>query len=237
MRNALALFSLLATCLTVAAESNEVTAPPATTALTNSTAQPASPAETNAVSEEGASDAGATTPGAVQLSDETHIRSESVDLGIKTRTAVYRGNVRLDDPRLHLTCEYLFANIPEEGQVDRIVAETNVVIEMLDEKGLTNWAYADKAVYTYQAGESATNEIVELTGSPRVEREEGILYGDTIIWDRALNQIRATNQRMGPRRETAEPAETNAPPTAAAARSNAPAEMNPAPATGTPADE
>ncbi len=134
-------------------------------------------------------------------SDEpgTHIYSDSVQLGIKTRTAIYRGHVRLDDPRIHLTCGQLTASVPEKGKrVDRVVAETNVVIMLTDDQGKTNRAYADKAVYTYSITELGTNEVVELTGdpSPRVEREEGILYGDTIVWDRTRNVIRATNQRM-----------------------------------------
>jgi len=152
----------------------------------------------------------------VRLGEETHIRSESVELGIQQRTAVYRGNVRLEDPGLQLTCEYLFASIPENAPVDRIVAKTNVVIVLLDDKGLTNWAYADKAVYTHEVSETATNELVELTGSPRVEREHGVLYGDIIIWDRVRNEIRATNQRMGPRRDRPATA-TNEPPAAVTA--------------------
>jgi lipopolysaccharide export system protein LptA len=131
--------------------------------------------------------------------ESTHIYSDTVELGIKTRTATYRGNVRLDDPRIQLTCEQLSAEVPEEGgRVDRVVAETNVVILMFDDDGSTNRAYADKAVYSYSATASGTNETVELSGDPqpRIERPEGTLYGDVIIWDRAGNQIRATNQRM-----------------------------------------
>lgn len=236
MRNALALSTLLAGCLVVTAQPDDVARPPAEPAPANAPADPGSPAEGGAAPDGIVGGEDAASAGAVKLSDATHIRSERVDLGIKTRTAVYRGNVRLDDPRLHLTCEYLFANIPETGQVDRIVAETNVVIMLLDEKGLTNWAYADKAVYTYKAGETVTNELVELTGSPRIEREEGILYGDTITWDRALNQIRATNQRMGPRREPAD-AVTNSVPEADAASSTLPGGLDAKPPTGTPADE
>lgn len=130
---------------------------------------------------------------------ETHIYSDSWELGIKTRTAIYRGNVRLDDPRMQMTCEQLTANIPAEGKrMDRVVAETNVVITALDDKGLTNRAFADKAVYTYEVTVSGTNETVVLTGEnePRIERPEGVLYGNPIIWDRAQNKLRARNQRM-----------------------------------------
>ena len=129
----------------------------------------------------------------------THIYSDTVELDIKSRSAVYRGNVRLDDPRIQLTCEQLSAEVPEEGgRVDRVVAETNVVILLFDDEGNTNRAYADKAVYSCTVSDSLTNEVVELSGDPqpRIERPEGTLYGDTIVWDRAGNRIRATNQRM-----------------------------------------
>lgn len=130
---------------------------------------------------------------------ETHIYSDSVELGIKSRTAIYRGNVRLEDPRIRITCEQLTADVPQEAtHVEQVIAETNVVITVIDEKGLTNRAYADRAVYTYQVTESGTNELVELTGDsdPHVERPEGDLYGNPIIWDRTKNQVRAKNQRM-----------------------------------------
>ncbi len=148
-----------------------------------------------------ARDASASTPATVSASTrpETHIYSDTVELGIKTRSALYRGNVRLEDPRIHLTCEQLSADVPQEGnRVERVVAQTNVVVLLIDEQGRTNRAYADQAVYTYSVSGSVTNEQVELTGhpSPRIERQEGTLYGDVIIWDRIRNQIRATNQRM-----------------------------------------
>ena len=130
---------------------------------------------------------------------ETHIYSDSVELGIKNRSAVYRGNVRLEDPRLQLTCEQLTAEVPQEGKrVEQVIAETNVVIVMMDDRGLTNRAFADKAVYTYNASESQTNETVVLSGEtePHIERPEGILYGNPITWDRAQNKLRAKNQRM-----------------------------------------
>ncbi len=142
-------------------------------------------------------DPGTSTNAAASI--ETHIFSDTVELGIKTRSAVYRGNVRLEDPRIHLTCEQLTADVPEGGErVEQVIAETNVVITMVDEKGLTNRAFADKAVYTYRVVGAVTNEIVELTGEsdPHVERPEGDLYGNPIVWDRTRNQVRATNQRM-----------------------------------------
>ena len=132
---------------------------------------------------------------------ETHITSKTVDFDLKTRQAIYHGNVRVEDPRVNLSCEVLIANIPEGGgRVDSIVAETNVVI-LLPDKGATNRATADRAVYTYSISGGVTNEVLELQGSPAIETAQGTLKGDSIIWDRANDTIKATNQRMVVRQE------------------------------------
>lgn len=133
---------------------------------------------------------------------ETHIYSDTWTVGIKSRTAVYRGNVRLDDPRLQLTCEQLTADVPEGGdRLKNAIAETNVVIVMVDDSGKTNRAFADKAIYTYTVTENGTNETVELSGTtqPRIELEKVIVFGDVIVWDRVKDEISAVNQRMIPR--------------------------------------
>ena len=124
---------------------------------------------------------------------ETHIFSDDgVHFDLKTHMAVYRGHVRVDDPKMRLTCETMTANVPEAGgRIDSIVAEQNVVIETLDEKGQTNRATADKAVYTYKVAGSVTNETVELTGNPLLEWPQGTMRGDPIVWDRINNQVRA----------------------------------------------
>lgn len=164
------------------------------------------PAETEAVvtgiEEEGAEGGGAAETPPVEAEPETpttHIYSDTVELGVKSRSAVYRGNVRLEDPRIFLTCEQLTAEVPEEGgRVDRVVAETNVVILLFDEEGSTNRAFADRAVYSYIVTDSDTNEVVELTGDPdpHIETPKGELYGNPIVWNRTKDKVWATNQRM-----------------------------------------
>ena len=140
-------------------------------------------------------------PAASTNSTETHITSKTVDFDLKTRQAIYHGNVRVEDPRVNLSCEILTANIPEGGgRVDSIIAETNVVI-LLPDKGATNRATADRAVYTYSISGGITNEVLELQGSPAIETAQGTLKGDSIIWDRANDTIKATNQRMVVRQE------------------------------------
>src|SRR5271154_5890557 len=127
----------------------------------------------------------------------TLINSASADFDLTARRAVYRGNVRVDDPQMKLTCEELTADLPQTGgHIDHLVALTNVVMDSVDDKGQTNHATSDKAVYDYNVVSGVTNETVTLTGNAKVENAQGWLTGEPIIWDRANNHINATNQKM-----------------------------------------
>src|SRR5258708_2206300 len=143
----------------------------------------------------------------------THIDSDGADFDMNGRTAIYRGNVRVNDPGMKLTCAWLVADLPQSGRMNHIVAETNVVIDFTNEKGDTIHATGDKAVYNYKVQNGATNETVTLTGNPSAENAQGTLTGDEIVWDRANNQLHATNQKMIFRQNLNDAAKTNSPAT------------------------
>ena len=127
----------------------------------------------------------------------TLIDSDRADFDLTARQAVYYGNVRVNDPQMKLTCEQLTANLPQTGgHIDHLVALTNVVMDSVDDKGQTNHATSDKAVYDYKVVGTVTNETVTLTGNAKVENAQGWLTGEPIIWDRANNSMHALNQRM-----------------------------------------
>jgi lipopolysaccharide transport protein LptA len=127
----------------------------------------------------------------------TRINSDSGDFDLTGHEATYRGHVHVDDPQMKLTCEHLIADVPQAGgHVNHIVAKTNVVIDFLDDKGHTNHATGDKAVYVYSEQGGVTNETVTLTGNPQMENAQGTLNGDVIVWDRLNNHLSASNQRM-----------------------------------------
>jgi lipopolysaccharide transport protein LptA len=150
----------------------------------------------------------------------TLISSLSADFDLSGREAIYRGRVRVDDPQMKLACERLVADVPQAGgHVSHIVAETNVVVDFLDDKGRTNHAIGDKAVYVYSEQGGTTNETVTLTGNPQMENDQGTLTGDVIVWDRQNNRLIASNQRMIFRQSLTGTAATNA----AAAGTNPPA--------------
>lgn len=129
----------------------------------------------------------------------TRIDSDSVvfDMSTNARTATYRGHVRVDDPQMKLTCARLVADLPQDGgHINHIVAETNVVIDFTDDKGQTNHATSDKAVYNFNVQGAVTNETVTLTGHAQVENAQGTLTGEPIVWNRANDNLIASNEVM-----------------------------------------
>lgn len=130
---------------------------------------------------------------------ETEILSDKGgEFYYKLKTYIYRGNVRVYNPQMTLTCELLTIESPEmkEGKFNRATAETNVVIDWVDDNG-TNHATADRAVYTYVLTNLATlpeqhwetNALVVLSGHPYVTNKVGTWEGDPITWDRIRDVI------------------------------------------------
>jgi len=120
----------------------------------------------------------------------TRIESDSLDADLKTRTAVYKGNVRVNDPQMNLTCDLLTIIIPATGgHPEKMIADGHVVMLATDEKGQTNRATGDKVIYTYKIESGVTNEFVELTGNPQIVTPQANMIGEKIYWDRANNKI------------------------------------------------
>ena len=142
------------------------------------------------------------TAAAPLVSNVTKIQSESGEFLMKSNVYIYRGDVHIDNPQMKLTCELLTVEAPklQEGKYNRATAETNVVIDWVDEKG-PNHATSDKAVYTYiltnlaKAPEELweTNAFVVLTGNPVVTNVSGSFQGDPIKWDRIKDTITSPN--------------------------------------------
>jgi lipopolysaccharide export system protein LptA len=158
----------------------------------------------------------------------THIESETAYADGKTRTLIYEGNVRVNDPRMNLRCERLTVKIGAlGGHPESMIAETNVVITAVDEKAQTNRATGDKLVYTYKVESGVTNELIVLTGDPlpRIVSPQMDMTGEKIYWDRINDRIWADKPRMDLRQDVKP---TNAPPAAEPA-TNAPPPANHAP--------
>jgi lipopolysaccharide export system protein LptA len=171
-------------------------------------------AQTNATAPGAPASATTNSPDAPRPSRApTRIDSDSADFDLNGHQAIYRGHVRVDDPEMKLTCALLVADVPPAGgRPNRIVAETNVVIDFTDARGQTNHTTSDKAVYIYNVQNGVTNEMVTLTGNPqpRMENAQGIQVGDVIIWDRANNKIHFDNPHMiSPQNPNGTTADTN----------------------------
>jgi len=122
----------------------------------------------------------------------THIDSDNANFDLNNRTATYQGHVVVTDPDMRLTCEHLVADLPQAGHIDRIVAETNVAIDFVQNNQATH-VTGEKAVYSYKLENGTTNETVTLTGNPHVVSAQDNTTADVIIWDRANNGFRFIN--------------------------------------------
>lgn len=127
----------------------------------------------------------------------TRIDSDNADFDMAGHAAVYRGHVRVNDPQMKLTCASLKATLsPTEGRVNHIVAETNVVIDFVDEKGQRDHVTSDRAIYDYKIQSGVTNETVTFLGNAKIENAQTILTGEPIVWNRVDNSVTARNQKM-----------------------------------------
>jgi hypothetical protein len=97
----------------------------------------------------------------------THISSKHAYFDYRKHYLISYDTVKLEDPRIAMTCEYLMARFPTNGsqQVELAIAETNVVA-IISTNGTTYTIQAPKAVYTFQTTGSITNQTLLLTGTP-----------------------------------------------------------------------
>lgn len=138
----------------------------------------------------------------ISTNSRTVIDSEQGEFLLRSNIFIYRGNVRVDNPQMKLRCELLVTEAPKlkEGKYNRATAETNVVIDWIDDKG-PNHATAEKAIYTYALTNTAlapsnhweTNAFVVLIGHPIVTNVQGVFRSDPIVWDRINDIITTTN--------------------------------------------
>lgn len=139
---------------------------------------------------------------------QTIIHAHQSEINMRSNIYVWSEAVRVDNPQMQLKCELLTVEAPKldknQGKYNRATAETNVIIDWVDDKG-TNHATSDKAVYTYALTNIAvpplelwqTNAFVVLTGHSVVTNSQGAYRADPIIWDRIRDVISTTNFQEG----------------------------------------
>lgn len=161
----------------------------------------------------------AQTPTASTSKGPTQIDADSADFDLNGKTATYHGHVHVSQPKMDIRCEWMLAEFSKSaGRVDRITARTNVVIDVIDEKGGTNHLTSDQAIYQFVVQDGTTNETVTFTGDPIVRSGPNRMTGDKIIWNRAQNAFHIDNMRavgILPDHGSPVPAATNAAPAGA----------------------
>jgi lipopolysaccharide export system protein LptA len=144
----------------------------------------------------------AQTNAPAMVEKELKIDSDSFYFDGITNQMLYLGHVFvIYNEKDTLNCERLTVDLPaDRGNPTNIVAETNVVVDVLDEKGQTNHITADMAVYSYQLLNpstnvvkgitnviyAVTNEIIQFSGGnqlPKLERPGASLVSDVILYD------------------------------------------------------
>jgi len=132
-----------------------------------------------------------------ELKSPIVITSRSSVVNLRSNVVVYFGNVRVTETNMSLLCEYLIAVMPQRGgRIESILAQTNVVMDMTDEKGEKVHGTGEKLLYTYRATETETNEVIELSGNPWIETARGSTKADVITYDRITGMVRFQNPQM-----------------------------------------
>jgi lipopolysaccharide transport protein LptA len=136
-------------------------------------------------------------PAAGSTDESIELLADAFDFDSQTGLAVWRRNVRGQNPKLNLTCELLTASTTS-NKLDRIIAETNVLLKITETNGVST-ARGDKAVY------STSTETLVLSGTdPMIESESSHfqLRASLITYDLENRKLRAE----GPVRGSIQPA-------------------------------
>lgn len=107
-----------------------------------------------------------------------------------TNQVVYMGHVSATDHvKATLKCERLTVYLPANGgNPTNIVAETNVVVDVVDTSG-TNHVAAERAVYSYgvvtdNLAHSVTNEVITFSGgNPKATTPKADVEGDPLVYN------------------------------------------------------
>jgi lipopolysaccharide export system protein LptA len=109
------------------------------------------------------------------------------------RQVVYFDHVVITNVQGRLACERLTINLPPADSSDshptNAVAETNLDIVFVDNKGVTNHLTADKGIYDYRVFHGVTNETLTFTGHATNTSADYWFTGEPLVWDNAKNNF------------------------------------------------
>ncbi len=159
--------------------------------ISAASAAPATQQKTDAGGSAGAP--GRSLPATNQFADIS-----ALEYRLQTNSAVFLGGVRITHPQMNLTSESVRADFPRAGgTAERILAEHSVEFDLLSDKGEKIHGTGERALYTYQASAAGTNDLVELTGNPKLIMTNGSTFENrVIILDRAQGKLIAPGKYM-----------------------------------------
>ena len=157
----------------------------------------------------------------------TVINSDSMDLDIGKNTAVFTGNVNVDDEEMTITCKKMTIYLedkkpdpslkpgeakPEEGkQVSRIICEEDVVIIRKPSSDKEKSEGEQRATAGHSDYDVKTGKVV-LTKDPVLMRNDDVLKGEVIVFWRDSEKVEVTGKsemRMTSDAPGAEPKQEN----------------------------
>ena len=118
--------------------------------------------------------------------NSTVITSTQLSFDQQKRKAVFDGNVVVTDREIKILSDRLEVFFTEDNKVDRIEADGRVTIIRNDLK-----ATGDKATYDMKEGK------MQLTGNPRIMRDQDTLTGETVtMWRNSKRILCEPNARL-----------------------------------------
>lgn len=118
--------------------------------------------------------------------NSTMVTSTRLNFDQQKRLAVFEENVVVTDREIKITADRLKVFFTEDNKVDRIEAEGRVTIFRNDIK-----ATGEKASYDMKEGK------MQLTGNPRIQRDQDTLTGETVtLWRNSQRILCEPNARL-----------------------------------------
>lgn len=120
------------------------------------------------------------------LAEWTEIRADRLLFDEAASVAELRGAVRVRDPRASMNCGVVKIGLKEGQEIDWLEAESKVIIQLGDRKGL-----AGRASFQAEAG------MFVLEDDPKVMQKKNIMTGDRItIWHETQRMVCEPNARV-----------------------------------------
>lgn len=118
------------------------------------------------------------------------------------RVVVYFDHVVVTNAQGRLSCERLTINLPPsnvaDGHPTNAVAETNVDLVFINNKGETNHLTCDRGIYRYFILNGVTNETLTFSGHATNTSAKGWFTGEPLTWDNIHNSFDfGSNVQMG----------------------------------------